>query len=93
MNFSSGSNTNTFLCPCCKENTRHIKVSTGEAFSHMGTIAGIVGEVGDLTGLNKISSLIMNLYYWKCVKCANITGRKRDGSLVGIMGEDGILHK
>lgn len=80
-------NLNIFECPCCFEKTRHIKVSLQEAFSEMGNASSVIGGIGDITGLGKISSLILNCHYWKCTKCSTITIRKSDGTIRRIIDE------
>ena len=57
----SSNNSNVFACPRCFEKTRHIKISYQEAFSEMGNAARVIGGINDITGIGKISSLILNL--------------------------------
>lgn len=80
--FSDGANGNIFSCPCCFEKTRHIRVSQEEAFSITdGTLGRIVGGIAELSGTSRLSSFLMNCYYWKCTKCSTITMRKSDGTI------------
>ena len=83
----SSNNSNVFACPRCFGKTRHIKISYQEAFSEMGNAARVIGGISDITGIGKISSLMLNCHYWKCTKCATITIRKSDGTIRRILDE------
>lgn len=79
-------NINTFYCPCCFGNTKHIKISYEEAYSKFGE-PRLLGALADITGFGRIASIITNGYYWKCTECATMTIRKNNGLIIRILDE------
>lgn len=79
--------TNSFFCPICDCNTRHIEVTLAEA----GTAAGggrffrVLNGINDLTGANKMAQFVTGKRCWKCVNCTSIFIRDTSGKIQQVL--------
>lgn len=89
-------NTNTFYCYECKEYTRHVKISYGEAEAIRANnhsegkikdgLSKLFGHSADLTGIGRFYNAL-GYAPWKCTKCGWAARREPDGHIIDDYGK------
>ena len=79
--------TNSFSCPICGCNTRHIEVTLAEAGAATGggRLFKVLNGFNDLTGANKTMQFLSGKRCWKCENCTSIFLRDTSGEIQEIL--------